>query len=161
MAEQGAINVRLCGLGSLDGPYNTFGVTHISKVYPGAGHVPWQSSVPEMTEVDSMSANFLDSITAWPTQVYCTGPTAVQNITLDELISVYPNPASTQVTVSFPSLEPYNRVQLVDGLGRVVAEKQVTNLRTTFDRNEVAGGVYFIKAIKKDASSVIRKVVFQ
>ncbi len=161
LAEQGAINVRLCGLGSLNANYNTFGLTHVSKVYPGAGHVPWQSNVAEMTEVDSMSANFLDTITAWPTQVYCTGPTAVQNITLDELISVYPNPAMSQVTVSFPSLEPYTKVQLVDGLGRVVTEKQVSNLRTTFDRNGIAGGVYFIKAIKKDASSVIRKVIFE
>ena len=161
LAEQGAINVRLCGLGSLNGPYNTYGVTHVSKVYPGAGHVPWQSNVAEMTEVDSMSANFLDTITAWPAQHYCSVSTGVQDVTLDDLISVYPNPAMNQVTVSFPETEPYTKVQLVDGLGRVVTEKQITNVRTIFDRNGIAGGVYFIRAIKKDASTVIRKVVFQ
>jgi hypothetical protein len=161
LAENGAINVRLCGLGSLNQPYITNNVIHVSKVYPGAGHVPWQSNTAEMTEVDSMSANFMDSITAWPAQIYCNGPSAVQNITADDLIAVYPNPASKGVTISFPELEPYIKVQLVDGLGRVVTEKSVTALRTTFDRNSIASGVYFIRAIKKDASTVIRKVIFE
>ncbi len=161
LAEQGAINVRLCGLGSLDGPYNTYHVTHISKVYPGAGHVPWQSNSAEMNEVDSMSANFLDSITAWPTQVYCNTSTAVQNITADDLISVYPNPAMNQVTVAFAELEPYSKVQLVDGLGRVVSEKTISNLRTIIERNDIAGGVYFIRALRKDGNTVIRKVIFE
>ena len=160
-AEQGAIMVRLCGLGSLNQPYIDNNVIHISKVYPGAGHVPWQSNTAEMTEVDSMSANFMDSITAWPAQINCAGPTAVQNITADDLIAVYPNPASQSVTISFPELEPYTKVQLVDGLGRVVTEKSVTTIRTTFDRNSIASGVYFIRAIKKDASTVIRKVIFE
>jgi len=160
-AEQGAIQVRLCGLGSLNGPYLANGITHVSKIYPGAGHVPWQTNNAEMVEVDSISANFLDSITAWPTQVYCNATTAVQNITMDELISVYPNPASEGITVSFPDLAPYNKVQLVDGLGRMVTEKPVTNLRTTFDRNDIASGVYFVRAIRKDGSTVIRKVIFQ
>ena len=52
-------------------------------------------------------------------------------------------------------------MQLVDGLGRVVAEKPVASLQTTFERNGIAGGVYFVRAIRKDASTVIRKVVFQ
>jgi hypothetical protein len=160
LAEQGAIPVRLCGLGSLNQPYITNNVIHVSKVYPGAGHVPWQSNTAEMTEVDSMSANFLDSITAWPSQIYC-GPTAVQNITDDDLIAVYPNPASKGLTISFPELEPYTKVQLIDGLGRMVTEKQVTNLRTVIERNDIASGVYFIRAIKKDASTVIRKVIFE
>jgi len=161
LAEQGAINVRLCGLGSLDPLYQSQHLIHVSKVYPGAGHVPWQSNTSEMTEVDSMSANFLDTITAWPTQVYCNGSVGVQNITSDDLIAVFPNPANREITISFPELAPYNKVQLVDGLGRVVTEKQITSLRTTFERNDIASGVYFIRAIRKDASTVIRKVIFQ
>ena len=160
-AEQGLIPVRLCGLGSLNQPYITNGVTHISKVYPGAGHVPWQSNTAEMTEVDSMSANFLDTITTWPTQVYCNITTGVPSITGDDLIAVFPNPAMNQITISFPELEPYTIAQLVDGLGRMVTEKQVTSLRTTFARNGIASGVYYIKAIKKDGSALIRKVIFE
>ena len=160
-AVSGQIHVRLCGLGSLDGLYNSLGITHLSKVYPGAGHVPWQSNAAEMVEVDSMSANFLDSITAWPAQVYCNAPTAVQNITSDDLIGVYPNPALSRVTITFPELAPYTKVQLIDGLGRVVTEKQINSLRTNIDRNDISAGVYFIRAIKTDGSTVIRKVIFE
>ena len=160
-AVSGQIHVRLCGLGSLNGLYNSLGITHLSKVYPNAGHVPWQSNASEMTEVDSMSANFLDSITMWPSQTYCSVSTGVQNVSEDEFISVFPNPASQQVTITFPEVGPYSKVELVDGLGRVVSEKTVNSVRMSFERKDVAAGVYFIRAIKKDASVVIRKVIFE
>ena len=160
-AVSGQIHVRLCGLGSLNGLYNSLGITHLSKVYPNAGHVPWQSNAAEMTEVDSMSANFLDSITTWPAQTYCSVSTGIQNVSEDEFVSVFPNPATQQITISFPELAPYSKVQLVDGLGRVVNEKAVTSVRMSFERKDVASGVYFIRAVKKDASVVIRKVIFE
>jgi len=160
-AEGGFVKVRLCGLGSLSQLYIDSGVTHASIVYAGQGHVPWDASAALLTQVDTISRNFLDTITNWPALAYCSAANGIENITMDELVSVYPNPASQQITVSFPELAPYSKVQLVDGLGRVVAEKPVASLQTTFERNGIAGGVYFVRAIRKDASTVIRKVVFQ
>jgi para-nitrobenzyl esterase len=160
-AEYAAVYVRLCGLGSLGPLYIDSGVIHASTVYPGAGHVPWDANANELQQVDTISANFLDTVIAWPTQTYCSSATGIQEITEDDLIAAYPNPASTQVTVSFPELAPYSKVQLVDGLGRIVTEKEVSNLRTTFERGSIAGGIYFIRAIRKDGNTIIRKVVFQ
>lgn len=160
-AEGGAVGVRLCGLGSLAQLYIDSGVIHKSVVFAGQQHVPWDGSATEFHQVDSISAAFLDTVIAWPSVSYCSLSTGIQNITLDDMISAYPNPASQQITVALPELTNYSTIQLVDGLGRTINEKQPTNLRTTFDRGNIAGGVYFIRIVKKDASTVIRKVVFQ
>jgi len=161
-AEYGFVQVRLCGLGSCAQLYIDSGVTHVSDVFPGQGHVPWDANAAMMTQVDTINRNFLDTVITWPSLTYCgSTATGVQTITDDELITVFPNPASQQVTISFPELAPYSKVQLIDGLGRVLAEKDVTSVRTNFERGGIAGGVYFIRTIRKDASTVIRKVVFQ
>ena len=160
-AEGGLVQVRLCGLGSLDQLYIDSGVIHKSTIYTGQGHVPWDQSATELQQVDSISAYFLDTVIAWPTATYCALPTGIQTITMDDLISVYPNPAVQQITVALPDLGPYSNVELLDGLGRVVAQKQPTSLRTNFERGQIAAGVYFIKIIRKDAVTVVRKVVFE
>ena len=160
-AEQGFVQVRLCGLGTLAPLYISNGVTHVSQVYPGQGHVPWDANAALLTQVDTINRNFLDTVIAWPAQTYCNGSTGIQNLTSDDLIAVFPNPASQVVTVTFPELAPYSKVQLVDGLGRVVSEQNVVSQRTNFERNGIAAGVYYVRAIRKDAGTVIRKVIFQ
>ncbi len=160
-AEQGAIQVRLCGLGTLEPLYDQFGVIHHSTVYPGDGHVPWQDSAYLMTQLDTISANFLDTLQGGlPAAIVC-GTSAIHDITLDDAISVFPNPAKNQVKISMPGFEDYSKMQLVDDLGRTIASKPVSAEVMTFDRGSIASGVYYVKIIHKDNSIAVRKVVFE
>jgi hypothetical protein len=161
-AEQGAIAVRLCGLGSLEPLYEQFGVTHVSVVYPGDGHVPWQDSSYLMTQLDTMSADFLDTLNGGLPAITVCPTTGIKEVTLDDAISVFPNPAIDQVKISMPGFEGYSQIQLIDGLGRVITTKPVSAELMTINRGNFSAGVYMVKILHKaDNSFVVRKVVFE
>ncbi|MDB5281177.1 MAG: Esterase/lipase-like protein [Bacteroidota bacterium] len=160
-AEQGAIQVRLCGLSACDPIYNANGVTHVSVVFPGDGHVPWQSDASKMTKVDTICANFLDSTNVFPAITYCALANGINDVTDGKDVTVFPNPAMSQVNVSITNMAAYTTIQLVDGLGRLVQEKPVTTYINTIERNNIAGGVYFVRLVKKDGQTVVKKVVFE
>src|SRR5690606_7470044 len=58
-AQGGITPVVLCGLGSLQPRLTSEGIVHVSKVYQGQGHTPWQTNSTMMAEVDSMVREFL------------------------------------------------------------------------------------------------------
>jgi hypothetical protein len=62
-------------------------------------------------------------------------------------LSVYPNPASDQVTLSFPSEEKINSIFITDLAGRLVAEHPVSPLSKiqTIGIKNLPAGIYFIK----------------
>lgn len=160
-AEQGAIQVRLCGLGTLEPLFEQFGVIHHSTVYPGDGHVPWQDSAYLMTQLDTMTAIFLDTLQGGLPAVTVCSASAITETTLDDAISVYPNPAQSQVKISMPGFEGYSYIQLIDELGRVIQVKPVNAEVMTMDKGDITSGVYFLKILHKDNSYSVRKVVFE
>jgi len=60
-------------------------------------------------------------------------------------IEAYPNPASSQVTVSLTGMNMVDGdLQIVDALGRVVAEKKCNSTKTIFNTANLANGMYTI-----------------
>lgn len=160
-AEDGGVQVRLCGLGSLNPIYNSLGMVHLSMIYPGLGHVPWSTNPAMMIQIDSMSANFLDSITLWPGLVYCNSTTGITQENADDLISVFPNPAKQQVTVLLSQIHTFNFIEITDCSGRLVAKKQVSSTSIRFDCSDIAAGVYFLRVVKSDGSAAVRKMIIE
>jgi hypothetical protein len=151
----GAVHVRLCGLGAFEPLYQQYSINHVSVLFPNAGHCPWEGSAPKMTQVDTTTANFLYSL-------MCTGAvTSVSDITADANVSVYPNPATDQINVFFSQTGIYSKVQLMDETGRVIEEKNVGNSTLTFSRNNLSSGLYLVRILKADASGITKKVMLQ
>ena len=153
-AVSGSIQVRLCGLGAIEPLYQQYGINHVSKVYPGQGHVPWQSNQAMFTEVDTMTTNFLYSL-------MCSGSVGVEEVSLDKNISVYPNPTSDVINVAVPQISAYSMVQLFDETGRLMEASPVTTNVISFNRNNLSAGLYFVRILKPEGSSVVRKVVVE
>ncbi len=149
-----AVKVRLCGLGALEPLYQQFGTNHVSVLFPGDGHVPWDGSAPKFTKVDTTTRDFLYSLV-------CSQATSVANITSDANVSVYPNPATDQINVFFSQSGVYTQVQLLDETGRLVEEKSITASTITFNRNNLSSGLYLVRILKADASGVTKKVMLQ
>ena len=153
-AVNASIQVRLCGLGAAEPLYQQYGVNHVSIVYPGEGHVPWQSNQTMFTEVDTTTANFLYNL-------QCTGSVGVNEVSLDKDILIYPNPTSSVINISVPQIAAYKSVQLFDETGKMIEEKFVSTNTITFDKNSLSSGLYLIRILKHDATTVVRKVVVQ
>ena len=94
-----------------------------------------------------------------------TGVLGVEENILSEAISLYPNPATNQVTVAtnnlvFDTLE----VTLVNSLGQRIQSLDGSNAQTentiSFDVSNLASGLYFV-TIKADDTSVTKKLLVE
>ncbi len=65
----------------------------------------------------------------------------------DELISIYPNPASEEVNISWGDLRVHG-LKLYNNMGQLVLEKNIKNIKTyTIESNNLPPGTYFAEFI--------------
>ncbi len=61
------------------------------------------------------------------------------------IISIFPNPATDEVTIASVSM---TRIELSNALGQMVFEKDITTVETTIQLSSLAGGIYFVKVFE-------------
>ena len=90
---------------------------------------------------------------------FCSVYTSVENITSENEINIYPNPFTSQTTISFSSEQKNTTIKIMDVLGNEIL-KQVQNYgrSVTLDMSGYAKGIYFVQ-ITTSAGSVNENVV--
>jgi len=81
-------------------------------------------------------------------------------VTID--LSVYPNPTSGTFFVQIADMDPQAnyQVKVVDLIGKVLIEREVTaNERTRFDLSTAPKGIYFVQIIQGKEKTIKRVVV--
>lgn len=156
-AQSNATPVRLCGLGAIEPLYNQYAVNHVSIVYPGEGHVPWATganAAAETAQIDSSVANFL-------MQFVCSASTSVNELKETAEISLFPNPANTEVNIR--SSEKVSMVMVYDNIGQVVVQNNFENTNVKINTSNFAKGIYQVKIefTDKNIATVTRKVVIE
>ncbi|MES2704743.1 MAG: T9SS type A sorting domain-containing protein [Bacteroidota bacterium] len=133
----GFCQVKLCGMGVLESAMTSQGVYHMTKIFPGQGHVPWSSNAAMFKTVDSLTTIFLYNLV-------CTNVVSVNEINASTEVSVYPNPADERVTISTGI--PMKHIVVQDATGRVVASVDgINNSSYEVNTASLARGMYFIK----------------
>ena len=104
-------------------------------------------------------------ITYTVTQSGCTNQ-AVSNITVDpcagidetlsKLIIIYPNPTSGLMTVKDIPLDKVNKMEMIDGAGRVVAKWNITSSQFNVDLSAYATGSYNLRFSGNDTQLLKR-----
>ncbi|HXB42003.1 MAG TPA: T9SS type A sorting domain-containing protein [Bacteroidia bacterium] len=75
----------------------------------------------------------------------------------DEMINVFPNPASNVLHVQLPSANNNPVVKIFDVMGKQIAEQKVSDVETNFDISAFAPGVYIV-SIVTDKQVITRKI---
>jgi len=89
------------------------------------------------------------------------GPLSVQNVSSSFNIACFPNPFTSATSVVF-NTDGKHYLEIDDMTGRVIENIECTGKQYELQRNNLAAGVYFIKAYNVDKSSVaVTKVVLQ
>jgi hypothetical protein len=88
---------------------------------------------------------------------------AVDDVTENSGISVFPNPTSNQLTISAEQLGLYENASLYDASGRLVWIQTESNppLQSTVDMTSVAPGLYILRLLQSDESSLEFKILKQ
>ncbi|MEO8148619.1 MAG: SBBP repeat-containing protein [Bacteroidia bacterium] len=87
--------------------------------------------------------------------------TAIENFTNDNGISVYPNPASELITISYPSLVNKNvQITITDVTGKTVyATIKLPGEKLSVDTKKFADGIYFVQVLTTDFISNSKVIV--
>ena len=80
---------------------------------------------------------------------------AIDDVSTYQRINVYPNPASTDVTVE---TDQPSTLTLFDATGRKCGQWKVENGKTTLDISTLPAGVYFVRL---STSPTIRKLIIR
>ncbi|HLG33729.1 MAG TPA: T9SS type A sorting domain-containing protein [Bacteroidia bacterium] len=123
------------------------------------------NSLTNFTQVAGFGYNayyFIDDvcISADSAYTYTYGWTGINNLSKEEIISVYPNPTSAILNLSFQNFRDAE-VSIYDGLGRKVFSSTAGNQNTlTLNLGAFSPGVYLLKLVsEKDGKAVVRKLI--
>ena len=111
-----------------------------------------------LTNYETISST--GTITQGVQQPYELFAVGIEEWDSDVQISAYPNPLTTQLTVSFSNevMEEMS-FQLTDGAGRLIEKGQLESQETFIDVQDLARSNYFLTIYKKDQSVRIYKLV--
>ena len=84
----------------------------------------------------------------------------INGVEFDGSLSIYPNPASTMVTLSVSEQMAGSTVNIVDVNGRVVMSEVLNAQTLTMNLSDMAKGAYFVR-ITGEETTVVRKLIVE
>lgn len=119
---------------------------------PNSGYrfVQWNDGNTNAQRSITVTANATYTATFEPTN-------GIDGIDIDSW-AIYPNPATTSVTISLNGLDSEAMIEIVDMNGRTINELRTQNTELTIDLSSMTKGAYFIR-ITSGSISAVRKLI--
>jgi hypothetical protein len=157
------VNLRICGLGSMQQYITVNTPLWSSLLFPGQGHTPWQNGGPLFYQVDTLVTAFLNRAQCMAIPASCPALTGIGLIPpasgMD--VKLFPNPASGIVNIR--SSGWVESLACYDATGRLIA--QYDGIHATQYQMNIAGlspGVYIIKIYNSsDAVAAMYKMAVE
>lgn len=153
-------NIAYCGLGMAAGFYNDFyafdpsaNSWHPSVTFPSnARSFPVAVTVGDVAYA-GLGWSFTSSTNLFLDWYKFAFPTAIETVTEQSVLTVFPNPATDQLNII--SDERLQSIELTDISGKIiVAEKNVRNNSYSINTTAFAPGTYFLKATCADKAQI-------
>jgi len=78
----------------------------------------------------------------------------------DNSISIYPNPATTETTITFSEAQKSTSIKVMNTLGECIQQLTTSNKQLILDMSGYAKGIYFVR-IENEKGIVNRKIIVQ
>ena len=114
------------------------------------------------TAMDNLVFNVLPSITSWPDfDLFSGSSVGIDKIPTTSELTVYPNPASKNLTISFASIHQKEiNLKIYNVFGQEVYSQQIPNSTKTLDISDFTDGIYFFRAIS-DKQIYDKKIIIK
>ncbi len=99
-------------------------------------------------------------VSQWTSADFSTTGVGINGVEFDGSLSLYPNPASTTVTLSVSEQMVGSTVSIVDVNGRVVMSEVLNAQTLTMNLSDLAKGAYFVR-ITGEETTVVRKLIVE
>ncbi len=126
----------------------------------------WKTvSVPVLSLMGQNKVSFkFENVTGWGNAMYIDNINLHSNpsLSVNEIqkvdVKVFPNPAGSLVAVRLPSAHPFKQLQLINSIGEVVYETNITDNATIFAVNNFPNGLYLLH-LKGEKNSQSEKLL--
>ncbi len=101
---------------------------------------------------------YIDSVSLWQNSF----PVGIKEQAKNEVVSVYPNPATDVITFKFADATEKRRIEIYDAIGGLVLSEDASTQNSSLKTHHLANGIYFYsilvgeKTIKTDKIVIIK-----
>ena len=134
--------VDLCGSSSINSWCEQVGTEDTLLVFPGDGHVPWQSNNTKFNQMSAFVLNFVAKHTTCE-----SASVGIRNTPVKNLFSVYPNPATDEVTIELDNQSGNDKVEveIFDAVGKSVKQENFSFNEIQLNIRNLEKGVYLLQ----------------
>jgi len=137
---------------------------------PSSGHIadslsrltnPYMSAARAKAYIDTIIGFVVPRIAAQFDLATFAG-TGVNEVKVNDVLSIYPNPAKEFVTVSIPSTEiKIGSVEVLDVVGRSMVNEKVNTHSYQINTSSFNKGIYFVRIILENGNSGVKRLVIE
>lgn len=132
------------------------GTLHYKIKYPLSQTYTLQVGLSQANQSDN-SGVISPLTTGTGTVEVVNGVTGIQNLSVENLISIFPNPAANELTVRGNS--DIEKIEITNLTGQMILTEQVNSRNHKMNLENVANGVYFVKVYNTSKQISVRKLV--
>lgn len=131
--------------------------TNVIRVSKNPGNVIWFTTSPVMFPI-IIQANSTTYLYNEPTTF-----TGINNLTINDPVTVYPNPAKEKLVIQLPGAPSQDNLEadLVNVFGQVVKRVSVSLETTTMELDNISPGVYFYQVRSGNSVMQTGKIIIQ
>ncbi|MDZ4845618.1 MAG: T9SS type A sorting domain-containing protein [Chitinophagales bacterium] len=135
--------VDLCGSGAIHSWCAQIGTEDTLLTFPGDLHVPWENNTSKRNLMTAFVLDFVSKHTICDSSAVGIR----NNISVKNLVSVYPNPASDKVTIRIESQVGKEKVEveIFDAVGKSVKQEIFSSKEIHLNISDLEKGVYLLQ----------------
>lgn len=138
------------------------------------GNHPWGNENLEISDESILAAGATGNRTAalsgcsglsWATAgqliaLECQTTTGINDVTLNNSFMVTPNPTSGIFEIALNKNAPKCKMEIYDGLGRIIKQAEIQEMKTVVDLSSFPKGIYSVKLVSEEGT-MVKKIVIE
>jgi para-nitrobenzyl esterase len=138
--------LRVDGSSSIAARVNHQGIENCFDIYWGQDHVPEISNAQYYDTTKVIMRNFLAHFVCGY-QLECTyvNTVGIENISGNDAVLIYPNPADDQLFVIGSSLSEKEEINIYNTLGELAFKSEIRNPKSEINISDFTNGIYFVQ----------------
>ncbi len=159
-AQGGVTPAVLCGTGAMQPRIENLGIDNNVLLFPGDGHVPWESNAAKFNSVDSLSKVFMYRQIC---KVLDGGgnPSSINNVKENIGISLYPNPNNGNFFVRVDKLVENTTLEIYNQMGQLVKQQTLSDLISPVSVEGYRAGIYAVRITGNNGSAAVSRIIIQ
>lgn len=123
----------------------------------GPYRITWENSGQKNINLNVV-LNTCASETDKTIEIISTATGNISRNTMSPVVSIYPNPVKSNLTINFRGLAGERKVSLFDLYGHILFEKQTNEISLNLSLSKITSGIYYLR-VQDDSAFIVKKII--